>query len=200
MTKKKKKKTKKKITRSTGVTIDPEKLNITPHPTAGPKIKDFETKLNGDLKKKPTEKRSHQKKVVPEPAFEMGYDLIAQGLKMPFELWANSQKVLDLKLTDPEAITIAKPVKLLLDYYLPNVPEIGIAWLSLAISGYTIMAVRLQLIADKKKEKQNSKVSSSTAVENSTAAGQTRRSQPSPDELEPTGSLRFPNESKPVKI
>ncbi len=200
MTKKKKKKAKKKTTKkkNDGVVIDQAKLNVMPHPTAGPQITEFEDQLDQQLDEKPQAKRGpgrpRKGPLEPAPSFEMDSDLIAQGFKLPFELWAQTQKVPDLKLTDPEAIAFAKPVKQLLDHYLPNFPEIGIAWASLMITGYTIMGTRFALVAEIKRNKKSSS-------SNSTGGKDTSQGRPRPsNDLKTPGLVKFPDEIETKEI
>jgi len=137
------------------VTISDKK--ITTYPTADRKITEFEKTLDEQLAGEPAQpgrtRGRPRKEEQPEPEFAMTENLIAEGLKTPFELWAITQRLNELKLQDKEAVMLAAPVKQLLDHYLPNVPMIAIAWASLAITTKSIMAPRLALIAEIKKQK-----------------------------------------------
>jgi len=171
---------------------------VTPYPDATKPILEFEDKLDQSLGAAGAApgKRGRgrpRKETIPEPEFKMDDQLIRQTVKMPFDLWAASQKVEQLKLTDPEAAAFALPVKRLLDYYLPNVPEIGIAWFSLAITSYTIMAARLAIISAIKKQK-------ATATQPAADVKETGRAgMPRPPALD-IAAAKFPGETEPVKI
>lgn len=135
----------------------PGSPKITPHPTAGHKVLDFEDRLD-DALEAATEKRGRGRpRKQPEPAEpepqEVGLDIVKPVVKIPFDLWAASNELDELKITDQEAAQIAAPLKTLLDYYLPRIPTIAYAWLSLAVVSYTISKPRLELIAQTKKMK-----------------------------------------------
>lgn len=46
---------------------------------------------------------------------------------------------------------IAKPLKQILDHYMPDVPDIAWAWISLSAVSYSIVKSRLVIIAEIKK-------------------------------------------------
>jgi len=149
------KKTKKAIKKAAK---KPAKPKVTPHPTAGPRIIDFERKLQGSIQDDggipPDRKRGRgrpPKQLEPEPA-TIPNVIVKQAIQVPFDLWAISQNLDELKLTDQEARLLADPVKALLDYYAPKVPVIVIAWLSLVVASYSVMRPRLELIAELKKQ------------------------------------------------
>ena len=132
---------------------------ITPHPTAGPKVTDFEEKLDAQLagdepKRGPGRPRKEQPPGPIEPA-GIGVDIVCGVVKMPFELWSIGQDVKELALDDNEAKQIAEPLKQLLDYYLPQIPEIAYAWISLTVNGFWIMRTRLLLIAAIQEQNKN---------------------------------------------
>lgn len=197
MTKKKSKKkpVKKQTKKSPVPKPQTEPPKVVPYPEAGKKITDFEQKLDEQLHGEPiSAKRGRgrpRKDTVPEPEFAMSEDIIRQTVKMPFDLWAVSQKLDELKLIDQEAAALAAPVKQLLDYYLPNFPTIGIAWVSLTVTSYSIMATRLGLIAEIKKQKQSSPSSSPVDVKDVGHGG------PRPPDLSKT---KFPEATEPVKL
>lgn len=148
-----KKKTKKAVKKE-----QPQKPVVVPHPTAGRKVEDFEKQLDQALAGgQGQEKRGRgrpRKEPIPKPETVNVPDvIIQQAVKMPFDLWAVSQDVEQLKLVDSEAKLLAEPAKQLLDYYAPKIPPIAIAWASLGLAAYSIMAVRLKVIAQIKKEK-----------------------------------------------
>ena len=127
---------------------------ITPYPTAGPKILDFEEQLDrqlggGDEKRK----RGRPPNQPPPEIPEIDITVIGQAIQIPFDLWSVSQGIPQLKIETKEAVMIAKPLKQLLDHYVPAVPEIAWAWISLGAVSYSIMKSRLALIAEIKKRK-----------------------------------------------
>ena len=128
---------------------------LTPMPQAGRKVTEFEAKLDaawpegmGDETKRG--RGRPRKETEPEPA-QIDIKVIGQTVQIPFDLWSVSQGIEGLKITDQESILIAKPAKQLIDHYLPQVPEIGWAWISLSVVSYSIMKSRLVLIAEIKK-------------------------------------------------
>lgn len=148
-----KKKAKKRITKKKKVVkkqYDP--LNqipkVTPHPTAGPKVQEFEDRLDEQLagdepKRGPGRPRKEQLPIEPE---NLTPDVIVGVVKIPFELWAIDQDVKELALEDDEAKQLSEPIKQLLDYYMPKIPAIAYAWISLSISSFWIMRSRMLLI------------------------------------------------------
>ena len=130
---------------------------ITPMPTAGRKVTEFEERLDQQLGAGTESRGRGRPRKGPEPApAEIDIKIIGQTIQIPFDLWAVSQGVEGLKLADQESILIAKPCKQLIDYYLPQVPEIAWAWISLSAVSYSIMKSRLALIAAIKKSKVSS--------------------------------------------
>lgn len=128
---------------------------ITPYPTAGRKIIEFEDRLDAQMaggEKKPA-RGSGGKFTSKEPAAgpEIDVTVIGQVVQIPFDLWSVSQGVPELKISTDESIMLAKPVKQLLDHYIPQVPEIAWAWISLGAVSYSIMKSRLALIAEIRK-------------------------------------------------
>lgn len=146
----KKKKTKKSAKKKTVEQTPPK---VTPYPAAGPKVTDFERKLDEQIAAGDKSKRGRPPKQ-PEPApTQVPNEIIKQAVQVPFDLWAISQELKGLKLEDKEAAMLAEPVKTLLDYYAPQMPVIAIAWASLTISVYAVMKPRLEMIAEIKKQK-----------------------------------------------
>lgn len=126
---------------------------VTPYPAAGPKVVDFEDKLDEQLGAGDKPKRGRPpKQPEPEPA-QVPNEIVKQAVQVPFDLWAINQNLKGLKLDAKEAAMLAEPVKTLLDYYLPQMPVIAIAWASLTISTYAVMKPRLEMIAEIKKQK-----------------------------------------------
>jgi len=127
---------------------------ITPYPEAGRKILEFEEQLDrqlggGDEKRK----RGRPPNQPPPEIPEIDITVIGQAIQIPFDLWSVSQGIPQLKIETKEAVMIAKPLKQLLDHYVPAVPEIAWAWISLGAVSYSIMKSRLALIAEIKKRK-----------------------------------------------
>lgn len=124
---------------------------VTPYPAAGPKVKVFEEKLDEQMGDKPRRGRP-PKPPEPEPV-KVPSEIVRQAVQVPFDMWAISQNLKGLKLAEKEAAMLAEPAIILLDYYLPQMPVIVIAWASLVISVYAVMKPRLEMIAEIKKEK-----------------------------------------------
>lgn len=152
-----KKKRKKKKSAKKKPTVQTSDVKVTPYPTAGAKVTDFEQKLDEQLAGGETQRGpGRPRKQVPEPGPQpeaLPVSLIANIIKTPFELWSISQSVKELALDDRESIELAESVKVLLDYYLPKIPPIAYAWISLSVTGFWIMRTRLVLIAELKKQK-----------------------------------------------
>ncbi len=179
----------------------PEK--IVPHPTAGRKVVEFEQKLQEQLKageeeQGPSPQRGpgRPRKTPPEPGTapvaDLSQEIIQNGLKMPFDLWSISQGVAELKLQADEAAALAEPVKQLLDYYAPKLPTISVAWFSLAVTAYSIMAVRIRIINEAKKAQKKSHPGSGDAE----PASAVQPVQPAP----PLGGSGFPTKVVTEKV
>ena len=165
-----KKKAKKKTKKKTVKKVVPEKPvvpqapAITPMPTAGVKILEFEEVLDRQLAgDKPAEKKrgpgrppNPPKEPEPEPP-ELTIDVIAGVVKIPFELWGISQGIESLALDDNEAQRIAEPAKQLIEHYLPQVPVIAYAWISVSVSTFWVMRSRLLLLQELRKQKEAEK-------------------------------------------
>jgi hypothetical protein len=118
---------------------------------------EFEERLDAQLAggiKKPA-RGSGGKFTSKEPAAgpEIDVGVIGQVVQIPFDLWSVSQGVPELKISTDESVMLAKPVKQLLDHYVPQVPKIAWAWISLSAVSYSIMKSRLALIAEIRKNK-----------------------------------------------
>lgn len=142
---------------------------VTPYPTAGPKITNFEQKLDEQLTGEPPKRqRGRPRKDLLQinsapigPALE----LVINFVKLPFELWQiRETEVEGLALTDAEAKQIAEPARELIEYYLPMIPPIGYAWASLSVSFFWIIRNRLTAIEQVKTQKK-AKYSAPTAAE-----------------------------------
>lgn len=80
--------------------------------------------------------------------------VIAQLLKAPFSAWAISQQIDGLEISDAEANALAAPIKTLADHYLPQIPEIGWAWVSLGIQFSSVIMARVKLVQEKRKDRE----------------------------------------------
>lgn len=195
----KKKKKKKQVKKKSAEQKPPK---VTPYPAAGPKVIDFEQKLDEQMAENDKPKRGRPPKPAePEPV-QVPNEIIRQAVQVPFDLWAISQNLKDLKLDAKEAAMLAEPVKTLLDYYAPQMPVIIIAWASLTISTYAVMKPRLEMIAAIKKQK------TSPSTESADKAGEARGSSPQEQggfhpSNPPTaqrGIVEFPEQIKPQKL
>lgn len=170
---------------------------MTPYPTAGEKITAFEERLDAQLgadsSGAPRGPGRPRKESVTAERAEQTFDsrLITQVVCIPFDLWALSQGVPQLKLRDEEAALIGPPVKELLDHYLPVMPPIAWAWISLSIVAYATMKPRLELIQVLKKEKANTS-SAKRPVSVGTASA-------APNPGAPASAL-FPTQIEPEKV
>jgi len=163
---KKKAKKKKSSSLETGSRSVPDIKNqdktqpvITPYPTAGRKVTEFEERLDAQMArgKKPARGPGGKfSSTSPAAGPEIDISVIGQVVQIPFDLWSVSQGVPELKISNDESIMLAKPVKQLLDHYVPQVPEIAWAWISLSAVSYSIMKSRLALIAEIRKNKPSS--------------------------------------------
>lgn len=153
----------------------PAKPKITPYPTADAKVQEFEDLLDSHLagysepakpKRGPGRppKEKPQEPEQPEQP-ELTIDVVAGVIKIPFELWAISQSVKSLALTDVEAKKIAEPAKQLLEYYLPRIPVIAYAWISMSVSTFWVMQTRLRTIKEIKLHRERLKYPKSVSPE-----------------------------------
>jgi hypothetical protein len=178
---------------------------VTPAPTAGKKIVDFEEKLDEQIAGGPPEQPKRGRGRPPkEPQPEqqepmIDNEIIKKAVCVPFDLWARSQRLKDLRLTDDEAQALSEPVKTLLDYYLPEVPAIAFAWASLAITAYAITSPRLFKIEEEReiRKRKNEALRNADQARKETRSGPGTRT--SHDQQE---SNRFPrsDEITPLKI
>jgi len=140
----------------------PETPIVTPYPTAGRKVTEFEDRLDaqlagGTVGKKPARGPGGKfSSTSPAAGPEIDISVIGQVVQIPFDLWSVSQGVPELKISAEESVMLAKPVKQLLDHYVPQVPEIAWAWISLSAVSYSIMKSRLALIAEIRKNNPSS--------------------------------------------
>ena len=195
-----KKKVKKKIVKKKSVvkTVKPEtptkpapaEPKITPYPQAGPKVQEFEDLLDKQLAgdntvSAPTKRgpgRPPKEKTQEPEQPELTIDVVAGVVKIPFELWSISQSVKSLALTDEEAKRIAEPAMQLLEYYLPQIPVIAYAWISMSVSTFWVMQTRLRTIQELKEHR-------------------ARLVQPRPAApAQPGVTTKFPEEIKPTDI
>ena len=167
----------------------PHKPKITPYPTAGPKVQEFEDLIDKNLEDDVTPKpkrpvgRPPGKKPQESEQPELTIDVVAGVIKIPFQLWSISQSVKSLELTDEEAKRIAEPAKQLLEYYLPKIPVIAYAWITMSVNTFWVMQVRLRTI---KELKEHRKRIQQTA----------RPAEPAPPGVE----TKFPSDTKTEKV
>lgn len=186
---KSKKKSVKSVKPETPAEPAPAGPKITPYPQAGPKVQDFEDLLDKQLagdtgppKPKRGPGRPPKDKTIEPEQPELTIDVVAGVVKIPFELWSISQSVKSLALTDDEAKQIAEPARQLLEYYLPQIPVIAYAWISMSVSTFWVMQSRLRTIQEIKKHRE-------------------RLAQPRPAEpAQPGVTTKFPEEIKPTNI
>lgn len=140
-----------------------EAPKVTPYPQAGKKVTEFEEALDGKLAG--TLAAAPGSAAAEQPAGPPDIDLkvIGQVCQIPFDLWSVSQAVDGLKLTDNESAMMAKPAKQLLDHYVPQIPVIAWAWISLSVVTYSAMKSRLLLIQEIKKAKADSQTETAEA-------------------------------------
>ncbi len=138
----------------------PTPLIMTPMPTAGRVVTDFEKALDKTIAEHPQPQhggarpgsgRKTKPKAPPPPEVQPVQpaeisSAITELLRTPFDLWAAKAKLPELALTNEEAETVTKPVQVLLDFYVPNMRPIDWAWASLAITGIAIMRPRVMLL------------------------------------------------------
>lgn len=74
-------------------------------------------------------------------------------VKIPFDIWAKGT-IPEVALTDDEARVFALPITQLVEYYLPQMPDIWAVWANLAVQMFGIMSVRLSLLAQIRKARQ----------------------------------------------
>ncbi|MFZ2146959.1 MAG: hypothetical protein WAV28_07045 [Sedimentisphaerales bacterium] len=162
---------------------------ITPHPTAGPKITEFEEMLDAQLAGDELRRGPGRppKQPPPEEPEVLSAEIVVGIIKLPFELWAISQGVEQLALTNKEAAQMAVPVKQLVDFYLPQIPPIAYAWIALTINGFWIFRTRLLLI-------QAIKASSRAQVDDKGHGG------PRPPAQPQGGNIKFPSKIETEKV
>lgn len=136
-------------------------VKVTPYPAAGRKVTEFEEILDRQLAGGTAEPGETMK----EPAAQdrkFDEKVIAQACQIPFDLWAISQNIEQLKLSDQEARMMGRPAKELLDHYLPQIPVIAWAWISFGLVGYGVMKPRLLIIQELKKKRSSSQPAAET--------------------------------------
>jgi hypothetical protein len=148
-------------------------MNISPNPDPGAgmesalkKIQESAKTVNpGELK--PDEKtrrgRVAGKKATPTPGTGVALPMaqpdpaIAEIIKIPFDIWSNSQNLKELKLKNDEALNLSRPVKTLLDHYLPQVSPVGYVWISFALIMTNTLSTRMMIVSNErtKRKKDN---------------------------------------------
>lgn len=148
---------------------------IAPVPTAGKKVLDFEKTLDeliaadaeceqldqeiSGISDPSKRTRGRPRKTEPEPASilkQKANPLWPPVLKIPFDVWAETEKIEELRITDKEADLLAVPITQLIDYYLPQLPEIAIAWFGLISAGYSVLGPRRQIIIQRRRDQSKS--------------------------------------------
>jgi len=86
---------------------------------------------------------------------EIANPLFIPILKIPFDAWAETIHLEELRLSEQEVNSLALPVTQLVNYYLPKMPAIAYAWCGLILSLYAIMQPRLKQIKELKKAKKD---------------------------------------------
>jgi hypothetical protein len=168
---------------------DAEKQDVVPYPTAGARVEEFEKKLDQGLARTEPPKRGPgrpRKEDVEAHDAEVAVELLQNVIKTPFELWAISQDVPGLALSDAESQQWAEPMKQLLDYYLPKIPTIAYAWIAWTTTTFWIFRPRMILLAEIRKQKQKEAGSvtdqrQSAESKNATGAGTPRPAPPTID-------------------
>ncbi len=190
----------------------PAPVVMSPMPTAGEKVTEFEAALDEQIRKHPQPQHGGSRpgsgrKVKPKPPPAPEIQPVAPGdissaitelLRAPFDLWALRAKLPQLALTNDEAITLTGPVQVLLDYYVPNMRPIDWAWISLAITGVAIMRPRMILLASIGPDPHGS------AAQGGASQGSQRRANgrpPGSAASPPLGATGFPDGSRePVRL
>jgi hypothetical protein len=190
----KKKTTKKKQTsktkKSSPVEPNTQKQNVVPYPTAGARVEEFEKKLDQSLAQTEPPKRGPgrpRKEEVEAHSAEAAVELLQNVIKTPFELWAISQDVPGLALSDAESQQWAEPMKQLLDYYLPKIPTIAYAWIAWTTTTFWIFRPRMILLAEIRKQKQKEAGSVTDQRQSAEPKNATGARMP-----QPADSTRFP--------
>ena len=88
-----------------------------------------------------------------------------------------------MALADAEAKRIAEPAMQLLEHYLPQIPVIAYAWVSLSVSTFWVMQSRLRTIQEIKRHRERMQK-------------QSRPSEPA----QPGVETKFPSETKTSKV
>ena len=167
----KKKKTKKtragdKAAKKSTPKAESEKIKVVPYPTAEKKVQEFENRLDEQLagiggldaipgKRGRGRPRKEQPAETPEQAGVKLADVaIESAVRLPFDLWATANSLPPLKLEDAEAARLAASVKGLLEYYTPNLPASVLLWCNFSLISYSVLSLRLEMIAKLKRSKQ----------------------------------------------
>jgi uncharacterized membrane protein YgcG len=148
---------------------------------------EFERKLSEEIDATASEPQAAAEK---EPAakpdgipLKPSVELVIPLVKMPFEVWAVSQKIAALRLTDDEAALLGQPIIALWEYYLPQLPVIAWTWLAFIAMTYQVMVPRLRII---QKEQERRQTSSSSRAGGDKDSGGGGRKPPPPPPPEPT--------------
>lgn len=160
MAKKKKKKIKKTAKKKT-MPSAAGKQQVTPHPTAGPRVIEFEQAIDDQLNqsaaeeiKRPPGRPAKAKEGEGPGAVSFTDPNLVKGVvKLPFEFWAVSTGVDKLRLSDGEASMIADPAIQVADLFLPGIDPRYYAVGGLLLSVIIVVTAKLQIIAEEKKRR-----------------------------------------------
>lgn len=82
---------------------------------------------------------------------EKANEALCAVLEMPFDLWADVNKMPELALSKDEARKLGLPVTQLLEFYFPGkIPVIAWVWMSLLGSTANIVKPRLKMLRQRK--------------------------------------------------
>lgn len=124
---------------------------------------EFEDKLKDRPEKEiPSEQKKRHRRTRAEMDAEKKTDLYVVApeqlelfkavVKIPFDVWADSIKREEMRLTPEEAGRVSTPIAQLLNYYLPKISPVGYIWISFGLTTIGVMSVRMQLLAKLRRE------------------------------------------------
>lgn len=124
-----------------------------PYPTLGQAAIDFEKKLDEQLGIDSLPKEKSQAELPPE----IDIEFVTEACKWPFDIWAGSQKLSTLKLSDKEAKSLAEPLtrivnrrKWLIDKLKPDYLDLGL----LVVRGSAILRERFKVVTTERIHRQ----------------------------------------------
>lgn len=207
MKKKKPQKESTKPIRSWEKPLEPIKkpeIEVKDYPAAGPRILEFERKLDEKLAEASVDP-GHLKRgpgrppKLPEPDPVQLTDVAIRGaVSLPFTMWSEVNKLPELSLTEREILLLADSTKALLDYYFPNLPAAALLWCNFTFAAVSILQPRLSAI---KKERTKRKSFSSPSSNGQGLVNPTNLTNktPVPDPVIPIKTTQFPSEIKTVE-